>query len=240
MAARTTLARRLSRRRRRPAQPDARKALGFRYAGETGVVRDFMGGRMFAIYVRAPDFYASSRTRAPGCTGTINRDRRAFMAAVDGHDEFAFHTQLRARRRREPHHRRRGRGDVPGGDRRAASTSRSSSRAHLDRRPRAGRRALPARPRLPRRRRGASVHADRRARLQHRGRGRGQSRLEARRRAQGLGRACAARQLRDRAPAIARCATPAMPAAFADSLGLFVPAAGDRGRHAGGRRGAAS
>lgn len=27
---------------------------------------------------------------------TFNRDRRAFMAAVDGRSEFAFHTQLRA------------------------------------------------------------------------------------------------------------------------------------------------
>jgi hypothetical protein len=27
---------------------------------------------------------------------TFNRDRRAYMAAVDGHGEFAFHTQLRA------------------------------------------------------------------------------------------------------------------------------------------------
>ena len=59
---------------------------------------------------------------------------------------------------------------------------------------------LPPRPHVPRRRRGASVHADRRAWLQHRGRGRGQSGLEARRDAQGLGRTGAARQLPDRAP----------------------------------------
>ncbi|MEY3551957.1 MAG: hypothetical protein RL735_305, partial [Pseudomonadota bacterium] len=34
-----------------------REALGFGYTGETGVRRDFMGGRMCAVYLRAPDFY---------------------------------------------------------------------------------------------------------------------------------------------------------------------------------------
>jgi len=34
-----------------------RQALGFQYTGEEGAVRDFFGGRMFAIYLRAPDFY---------------------------------------------------------------------------------------------------------------------------------------------------------------------------------------
>jgi 2-polyprenyl-6-methoxyphenol hydroxylase-like FAD-dependent oxidoreductase len=34
-----------------------RERLGFTYVGETGVIRDFMGGRMHALYVRCPDFY---------------------------------------------------------------------------------------------------------------------------------------------------------------------------------------
>lgn len=73
-----------------------RQKLGYRYAGESGVVRDFMGGRMYAIYLRAPDFYRIVPHAPAWMNVTVNRDRRAFMAAVDGKAEFAFHTQLRA------------------------------------------------------------------------------------------------------------------------------------------------
>jgi 2-polyprenyl-6-methoxyphenol hydroxylase-like FAD-dependent oxidoreductase len=72
-----------------------RRLLGFQYVGEAGVVRDFMGGRMFALYVRAPSFYEVVRHPPAWMHFTFNRDRRAFMAAVDGRGEFAFHTQLR-------------------------------------------------------------------------------------------------------------------------------------------------
>ena len=37
-----------------------RQSLGYHYAGETGAVRDFMGGRMHAMYIRVPDFYSVS------------------------------------------------------------------------------------------------------------------------------------------------------------------------------------
>jgi 2-polyprenyl-6-methoxyphenol hydroxylase-like FAD-dependent oxidoreductase len=73
-----------------------RQQLGFRYAGKTGLVREFMGGRMYAIYVRVPDFYRVVPHAPAWMNVTINRDRRALMAAVDGHGEFAFHTQLRS------------------------------------------------------------------------------------------------------------------------------------------------
>jgi 2-polyprenyl-6-methoxyphenol hydroxylase-like FAD-dependent oxidoreductase len=73
-----------------------RQQLGFRYTGNTGFVREFMGGRMYAIYVRVPDFYRVVPHGAAWMNVTINRDRRALMAAVDGRGEFAFHTQLRA------------------------------------------------------------------------------------------------------------------------------------------------
>ena len=72
-----------------------REALGFGYTGETGVRRDFMGGRMCAVYLRAPDFYRLVPHRAAWMYVTFNQDRRTFMAAVDGKGEFAFHTQLR-------------------------------------------------------------------------------------------------------------------------------------------------
>ena len=73
-----------------------RQSLGYHYAGETGAVRDFMGGRMHAMYIRVPDFYSVSGHAPAWMNVTFNRDRRAFMAAVDGRSEFAFHTQLRA------------------------------------------------------------------------------------------------------------------------------------------------
>lgn len=73
-----------------------RQAFGYGYSGEEGVVRDFFGGRMYAIYLRAPDFYKVVPHPPAWMNVTFNRDRRAFMAAVDGRSEFAFHTQLRA------------------------------------------------------------------------------------------------------------------------------------------------
>ena len=77
------------------ARSDIRKRLGFVWTGETGVVRDFFGGRMYAIYLRAPEFYDVAPHAPAWMNVTFNRDRRAFMAAVDGKGEFAFHTQLR-------------------------------------------------------------------------------------------------------------------------------------------------
>jgi 2-polyprenyl-6-methoxyphenol hydroxylase-like FAD-dependent oxidoreductase len=72
-----------------------RQHLGVRYGGETGVTRDFMGGRMYAIYARAPAFYDAVPHAPAWMNVSFNGERRAFMAAVDGRGEFAFHTQLR-------------------------------------------------------------------------------------------------------------------------------------------------
>lgn len=72
-----------------------RQSLGIIYGGTTGVQRDFMGGRMLAVYLRSPEFYASVPHARAWMYVCFNRDRRAFMAAVNGRDEFAFHTQLR-------------------------------------------------------------------------------------------------------------------------------------------------
>lgn len=77
------------------ARSSVRHALGSTYAGEEGAVRDFFGGRMLAVYLRAPDFYRVVPHAPAWMNVTFNPDRRAFMAAVDGKGEFAFHTQLR-------------------------------------------------------------------------------------------------------------------------------------------------
>ena len=50
---------------------------------------------MYAIYLRAPAFYDVVPHPPAWMNVTFNRERRAFMAAVDGKGEFAFHTQLR-------------------------------------------------------------------------------------------------------------------------------------------------
>jgi 2-polyprenyl-6-methoxyphenol hydroxylase-like FAD-dependent oxidoreductase len=73
-----------------------RQRLGFRYSGEAGVIRDFFGGRMYAVYLRAPQFYQAVPHAPAWMNVTFNRERRAFLMAVDGRGEFAFHTQLRA------------------------------------------------------------------------------------------------------------------------------------------------
>ncbi|MCK1369073.1 FAD-dependent oxidoreductase [Bradyrhizobium sp. 62] len=72
-----------------------RQSLGIVYGGETGAQRDFMGGRMLAVYLRSPGFYASIPHAKAWMYNCFNGDRRAFMASVNGRDEFAFHTQLR-------------------------------------------------------------------------------------------------------------------------------------------------
>jgi 2-polyprenyl-6-methoxyphenol hydroxylase-like FAD-dependent oxidoreductase len=77
-----------------PRSP-TRQALGIRYAGETGVTRDFVGGRMYAVYCRIPAFYREIPHAPAWMNVSFNRERRCFMPAVDGRQEFAFHTQLK-------------------------------------------------------------------------------------------------------------------------------------------------
>lgn len=72
-----------------------RQQLGVRLEGEAGAVRDFMGGQMLAVYVRAPGFFEAVPHRKAWMYCAFNPERRAFMASVDGIQDFAFHTQLR-------------------------------------------------------------------------------------------------------------------------------------------------
>jgi 2-polyprenyl-6-methoxyphenol hydroxylase-like FAD-dependent oxidoreductase len=72
-----------------------RQALGIRYSGETGVTRPFVGGRMYAVHARIPEFYRSVPHRPAWMNVAFNPERRCFMPAVDGQGEFAFHTQLK-------------------------------------------------------------------------------------------------------------------------------------------------
>jgi len=72
-----------------------RQTMGWRYGGETGVARDFVGGRMYAVYCRIPDFYRAMPHPPAWMNVSFNPERRCFMPAIDGKSEFAFHTQLK-------------------------------------------------------------------------------------------------------------------------------------------------
>lgn len=76
------------------ARSFVRQQLGIAWGGATGFKRDFMGGKMFAVYLRAPSFYAVLPHARAWMYVSVNAQRRAFMAAVDGRTEFAFHAAV--------------------------------------------------------------------------------------------------------------------------------------------------
>lgn len=76
------------------ARSPVRSALGIRMGGATGLQRQFMGGKMFAIYLRAPAFYRQFPHDMAWMYVSVNHERRVFMASVDGRGEFAFHAAV--------------------------------------------------------------------------------------------------------------------------------------------------
>ncbi len=76
------------------ARSGVRTALGIDMAGATGLQRQFMGGKMFAIYLRAPAFYERYPHDIAWMYVSVNHERRVFMASVDGRGEFAFHAAV--------------------------------------------------------------------------------------------------------------------------------------------------
>jgi len=77
------------------ARSFVRQQLGIGWGGVTGIQREFMGGKMFAIYLRAPRFVSVLRHPKAWMYVAVNHQRRAFMASVDGVAEYAFHAALR-------------------------------------------------------------------------------------------------------------------------------------------------
>lgn len=73
-----------------------RKSLGIEYGGEGVASRDFLGGRMHAVFVRAPGLYDAIPHPPAWMYWAFNPARRGFMVAIDGRELFAFHTQLRS------------------------------------------------------------------------------------------------------------------------------------------------
>ena len=72
-----------------------RKSLDIDYMGEGEATRNFMGGRMHAVYFRSSDLYQYLPNKKAWMYWAFNKDRRSFMAAIDGKTEFVFHTQLK-------------------------------------------------------------------------------------------------------------------------------------------------
>ena len=76
------------------ARSGVRAQLGIEWEGGTGFKRSFMGGRMLAVYLRAPDFYRLNPNDRAWMYVQVHPAQRAFIMSVDGVREFAFHTQL--------------------------------------------------------------------------------------------------------------------------------------------------
>jgi len=77
------------------ARSFVRRELAIEWSGVAGIEREFMGGRMFAVYLRAPRLADIFARRRAWMYVAVNHQRRAFMASVDGVSEYAFHAALR-------------------------------------------------------------------------------------------------------------------------------------------------
>ena len=72
-----------------------RKTIGISLQGESGVAREFLGGPMHAVYLRAPHLYDVISGNPAWMHVNINHKRRSFFVALDGEAEFVFHPQLK-------------------------------------------------------------------------------------------------------------------------------------------------
>lgn len=76
------------------ARSMVRHQLGISWGGATGFKRKFMGGKMLAVYLKAPEFYARNPNDRAWMYVVVNPELRAFIMSVDGVSEFAFHIQM--------------------------------------------------------------------------------------------------------------------------------------------------
>ncbi|MBC7380822.1 MAG: FAD-dependent oxidoreductase, partial [Burkholderiaceae bacterium] len=76
------------------ARSAVRQQLRIAWQGASGFKRQFMGGKMFAVYCRVPGFYEAFPHARAWMYVSVNAQRRSFMASVDGQSEFAFHAAV--------------------------------------------------------------------------------------------------------------------------------------------------
>ena len=75
------------------ARSAVRERLGIRYGGRSGETRDFMGGRMLAVYFRAPGLYRELGAERAWQYWAMSRGCRGLLIAIDG-ERFVYHAQL--------------------------------------------------------------------------------------------------------------------------------------------------
>jgi 2-polyprenyl-6-methoxyphenol hydroxylase-like FAD-dependent oxidoreductase len=71
-----------------------RTALGSGYEGLSREDRDFMGGRMLAVYIRSSAFYEAVHAPRAWQYWAVNSEQRALMNAIDGRELWVLHVQL--------------------------------------------------------------------------------------------------------------------------------------------------
>lgn len=71
-----------------------RKALDISYAGESGIVREMMGGPMYATYFRSADLLDCLPEHRAWQYWTVNRKGRSLLVHVDDADRFVVHFAL--------------------------------------------------------------------------------------------------------------------------------------------------
>jgi 2-polyprenyl-6-methoxyphenol hydroxylase-like FAD-dependent oxidoreductase len=71
-----------------------RETLGIAYEGVGAEDGDFMGGRMLAVYLRAPAFYDSVPVQRSWQHWALNPQRFGVLISIDGNGLFVFHVQL--------------------------------------------------------------------------------------------------------------------------------------------------
>jgi 2-polyprenyl-6-methoxyphenol hydroxylase-like FAD-dependent oxidoreductase len=71
-----------------------RAALGIAYEGSSREEREFMGGKMLAVYIRSPAFYGVVRAPLAWQYWAVNGEQRALMNAIDGRGLWVLHVQL--------------------------------------------------------------------------------------------------------------------------------------------------
>jgi 2-polyprenyl-6-methoxyphenol hydroxylase-like FAD-dependent oxidoreductase len=71
-----------------------RRTLGIRYSGESGVEREFMGGKMISTHFRAPELYRRAGGGPATMYWTFNKTRRAVLISANGLDEFFMFSQV--------------------------------------------------------------------------------------------------------------------------------------------------
>jgi len=76
------------------ARSSIRHQLEIPWGGATGFKRNFMGGKMLAVYLKAPKFYERNPNDRAWMYVAVNPELRAFIMSVDGESEFAFHVQM--------------------------------------------------------------------------------------------------------------------------------------------------